>query len=120
MGNVFSNYFYDFIIFFKILKKENKNRADIFFLVDSFYIKVWTSSHLGPIFNNAIDDLHDYLERLTDFWESILFFKNEFKGDFIKVDQKVNAKTRDLLKLDILEFDWIYGMKLWIPIAKGI
>ena len=25
---------------FIILKKENKNRADIFFLVDSFYIKV--------------------------------------------------------------------------------
>ena len=57
------------------MKKEIKNRADVFFLVDNFYTKVGTNSILGPIFNDAIDDWQDHLEHLTNFWESILFFK---------------------------------------------
>lgn len=60
------------------MKKEIQNRADVFFLVDNSYIKVRTNSILGPIFNDAIDDWQDHLEHLTDFWESILFFKNKF------------------------------------------
>ena len=57
------------------MKKEIKNRADVFFLVDNFYTKVGTNSILEPIFNDAIDDWQDHLEHLTNFWESILFFK---------------------------------------------
>ena len=58
------------------MKREIKNRSDVFFLGNSFYIKVRTNSLLGPIFNDAIDDWQDHLERLTDFWETILFIKN--------------------------------------------
>ena len=61
------------------MKREIKNRSDVFFLVDSFYIKVRTNSLLGPIFNDVIDDWQDHLERLTDFWETILFIKNNFE-----------------------------------------
>lgn len=38
------------------------------------------------------------MERITDFWESILFFKNNFKGDFIKADQKVEAENKVLIE----------------------
>jgi hemoglobin len=67
-------------------------------LGDSFYIKVRTNSLLGPIFNDAIDDRQDHLERLTDFWESILFIKNNFEGNSINVHQKVDVKNNGLIE----------------------
>ncbi len=80
------------------MKREIKNRSDVFFLVDSFYIKVRTNSLLGPIFNDVIDDWQDHLERLKDFWLSILFFKNNFEGNPINVHQKVDAKNNGLIE----------------------
>ena len=62
------------------MKKEIENRADVFFLVDTFYTKIRADDLLGPIFNGVIDDWPSHLERLTDFWETNLFFVNKFKG----------------------------------------
>ena len=67
------------------MKKEIENRADVFFLVDTFYTKIRADDLLGPIFNGVIDDWPSHLERLTDFWETNLFFVNKFKGLFQQV-----------------------------------
>ena len=61
------------------MKKEIQNRADVFLLVTQFYTKVHKDEILGPIFNNAINDWPEHLNRLTDFWESNLFFWQNLK-----------------------------------------
>lgn len=68
-----------------------KNRADISILVHTFYAKVRKSNEIGHFFNETITDWDAHLEKLTDFWESNLFFKAKFKGNpavaHVKLDQ---------------------------------
>lgn len=75
-------------------KKEIETREDVSKLVRRFYAKVRQDERLGPIFNSIITDWETHLEKLTDFWESNLFFVQKFKGNpkraHIEVDQKVD------------------------------
>jgi len=73
------------------VKKEITNRTDVYQLVDAFYIKVRKDSLLGPIFNKHISDWPAHLERLTDFWETNLFFVRKFKGNPLLKHQIVDA-----------------------------
>ena len=41
-------------------------------LVLTFYAKVRKDPTLGPIFDQAIGDWDDHLEKLTDFWSSVM------------------------------------------------
>ena len=75
------------------MKKEIQKRADVFLLVTQFYAKVRKDEMLGPIFNNAINDWPEHLERLTDFWESNLFFVAKFKGNPILKHRLVDAQN---------------------------
>ncbi|MDB9780144.1 group III truncated hemoglobin, partial [Flavobacteriaceae bacterium] len=84
------------------MKKEIENRADVFFLVDTFYTKISSDDLLGPIFNDVIDDWPSHLERLTDFWETNLFFVNKFKGNPVRKHQEVDAKNKQTI--DALHF----------------
>lgn len=74
--------------------KDLENRADIALLVNTFYAKVRVHEALGPIFNTAIKDWEEHLSRLTDFWETNLFFVKNYKGNplqvHLDVDQKFN------------------------------
>ncbi|MGY5848069.1 group III truncated hemoglobin [Salegentibacter sp. HM20] len=74
------------------MKEELKTREDVFKLVSRFYTKVRAEPVLGPIFNESITDWDEHLEKLTDFWESNLFFKASYRGNpklaHIKVDQE--------------------------------
>jgi len=75
------------------MKKEIENREDVFALVDTFYKKVRSNTLLGSIFENHIDDWPKHLERLTDFWETNLFFVRKFKGNPMLKHQIVDAKA---------------------------
>jgi hemoglobin len=73
-----------------------ENRVDIHLLVNAFYAKIREDELLGPIFNNHIGD-HEWvhhLDKLTDFWETNLLGKANFKGNptqkHIKVDQNLH------------------------------
>ena len=79
------------------MKKEIENRADVFFLVDTFYTKIRADDLLGPIFNDVIDDWTAHLVRLTDFWETNLFFVNKFKGNPVRKHQEVDAKNKQTI-----------------------
>lgn len=63
------------------MKKEIEDRSDVYKLVCTFYAKVRKHDLLGPIFERHIDDWPAHLERLTDFWETNLFFVAKFKGN---------------------------------------
>lgn len=58
-----------------------KDRKDVKSLVEAFYAKVRKNDEIGHFFNETISDWESHLEKLTDFWESNLFFKSTFKGN---------------------------------------
>ena len=76
------------------MKADLKDRADIKKLVISFYTKVRKNEEIGYFFNNSITDWEQHFEKLTDFWESNLFFTGNFQGNpaiaHIRVDENNN------------------------------
>jgi len=64
-----------------MVNKDIESRQDVFDLVDAFYKKIRVDEMLGPIFNKAIKNWPEHLEKLTDFWESQLLFTKKFKGN---------------------------------------
>jgi len=50
-------------------------------LVDRFYAKVREDTVLGPVFNRAIDDWPDHLEKLSAFWSSVMLTTGRYKGN---------------------------------------
>ena len=49
-------------------------------LVDTFYERVRADAELGPIFNDAIDDWPEHLEKLAAFWSSVMLASGRYKG----------------------------------------
>ncbi|GAB5400017.1 MAG: truncated hemoglobin Ctb [Aureisphaera sp.] len=80
--------------------KEIKEREDVLLLVRTFYGKVRKDDLLGPIFNSAIEDWETHFERLTDFWQTNLFFEKKYKGDpmqkHIEVDVANNHSINEM------------------------
>lgn len=76
------------------MRREILNRADVSFLVHTFYSKIREDELLGPIFNNAIDNWPEHLERLTDFWETNLFFVSKFKGNPILKHRLIDVQNQ--------------------------
>lgn len=50
-------------------------------LVERFYARVRADAELGPIFEAAVDDWPEHLERLTDFWSSVALASGRYKGN---------------------------------------
>jgi len=75
----------------KTNERDIRTREDIFNLVSLFYAKIRKENTLGPIFNQIINNWDEHLDRLTDFWETNLLFVTNYKGNPIRVHQKVDA-----------------------------
>ncbi|APG64252.1 globin [Tenacibaculum todarodis] len=75
--------------------KDIENREDVFLLVSTFYAKIKKDDFIGPIFLKAIPEpeWNPHLEKLTDFWETNLFFAKKYKGNPMKVHQKLDAEN---------------------------
>jgi len=61
-------------------------------LVAAFYARVRADAELGPIFNDAIDDWPEHLDKLTDFWSSVMLTSGRYKGQ--PVPAHVKHKSR--------------------------
>src|SRR3954453_4230350 len=62
--------------------KDIQNRKDIELLVNAFYSGVKENNLLRPIFEDISKiDWEQHLPRMYDFWETILFGKEAFKGN---------------------------------------
>lgn len=57
-------------------------------LVDAFYARVRADEELGPIFNDAVTDWHEHLEKLTAFWSSIMLTSGRYKGQPVPAHMK--------------------------------
>jgi hemoglobin len=49
-------------------------------LVERFYARVREDALLGPVFNGAIADWREHLERLHAFWSSVMLTTGRYKG----------------------------------------
>lgn len=50
-------------------------------LVDRFYGKVREDAVLGPVFNKAVDDWPEHLQKLSAFWSSVMLTTGRYKGN---------------------------------------
>src|SRR3546814_17159890 len=60
-------------------------------LVALFYARVRADEELGPIFNDAIDDWPEHLEKLVAFWSSVVLTSGRYKGN----PMAAHLKNRD-------------------------
>ncbi|CAM1368865.1 Globin [Tenacibaculum litopenaei] len=74
------------------MKREITERRDVKLLVTTFYDKIKRDDFIGPIFVQTIPEetWEAHLEKLTDFWETNLFFVRKFKGNPMKAHQDVD------------------------------
>lgn len=50
-------------------------------LVDLFYARVRLDPVLGPVFNAAVNDWPEHLEKLGAFWSSVMLTSGRYKGN---------------------------------------
>lgn len=50
-------------------------------LVDRFYAKVREDAVLGPVFNSAVEDWPEHLQKLSAFWSSVMLTTGRYKGN---------------------------------------
>ena len=63
--------------------KDIENKEDIKVFVNGFYDKVREDELLAPVFASRIPDENwgMHLEKMYGFWNTILFFQKEYKGN---------------------------------------
>jgi hemoglobin len=82
--------------------RDINNREDIYTLVSTFYNKVKEDDFIGPIFLGVIPDeqWEPHLQKLTDFWQTNLFFVRKFKGNPMKAHKDVDKKFNHSISQD--------------------
>lgn len=50
-------------------------------LVRRFYARVREDALLGPVFADAVQDWDEHLQRLTDFWTSLMLGSGRYRGN---------------------------------------
>lgn len=63
------------------MKPDIINIDDIIIFVDSFYDKVRNDGVIGPIFNNTITNWQTHLDKMYQFWNTVLFGVAGYKGN---------------------------------------
>lgn len=58
----------------------NIDEAGLARLIPIFYDRVRADAELGPLFNAAVDDWPEHLERLVAFWSSVMLTTGRYKG----------------------------------------
>lgn len=55
--------------------------ADLPRLLRCFYERIRCDAELGPIFNDTVHDWPEHLDRLADFWSSVMLGSGRYKGN---------------------------------------
>jgi hemoglobin len=84
--------------------------ADLESLVDAFYAKVRRDPVLGPVFDRAVGDWPEHLEKLGAFWSSVMLTSGRYKGS------PMAAHLRQAKAIEPAMFDrWL---ELWRETAR--
>jgi hemoglobin len=57
-------------------------------LIPNFYARVRQDALIGPVFNGAISDWDDHLEKLIAFWSSVMLTSGRYKGNPVAAHMK--------------------------------
>lgn len=66
-------------------------------LVDAFYARVRADGSLGPVFNDAIDDWPEHLDKLAAFWSSVMLTSGRYKGQPVPAHMKHKSRITPAL-----------------------
>jgi hemoglobin len=81
-------------------------------LVETFYERVRADSLIGPVFNDAIADWPEHLDKLQAFWSSVMLTSGRYKG------QPLPAHVRHGARIDKAAFDrWL---TLWSQVSAEL
>lgn len=69
------------------------SESDLERVIPLFYARVREDDELGPIFNDAIGDWPEHLEKLVAFWSSVMLTSGRYKGNPVQA----HARHRDRL-----------------------
>ena len=61
-------------------------------LVGRFYAKVRADELIGPVFNDAIHDWPEHLEKLAAFWSSVMLTSGRYKGQPLPAHMKHRSR----------------------------
>ena len=76
------------------MKKDIANREDIDLLVNVFYTKLLADNTINYIFTDIVKiNLETHLPVIADFWESILFNRNCYQNNPMKIHLDIQNKT---------------------------
>src|SRR3546814_12379435 len=50
-------------------------------VVHAFYARVRQDDRIGPLFNAAVEDWDEHLDRLSRFWSSVMLTSGRYKGN---------------------------------------
>ena len=62
------------------MKLESISEESLKVLVDTFYARVRQDELIGPIFERAIVDWPEHLDKLQSFWSSVMLTSGRYKG----------------------------------------
>ena len=57
-------------------------------VVLAFYARVRRDEMIGPLFNAAVEDWDEHLDRLTRFWSSVMLTSGRYKGNPMVVHRR--------------------------------
>ncbi len=66
-------------------------------LVCCFYERVRHDPELGPVFETTVADWPEHLERLSDFWSSVMLTSGRYKGSPVAVHLALSARPSSRL-----------------------
>jgi len=76
------------------MKRPLAERADLVQLVEEFYSGLLEDDLIGFIFTDIAQlDLKTHLPKIVDFWDSLLFGTQRYKGQVMQVHIDLNAKA---------------------------
>ena len=76
------------------MKKDIANREDIDLLMNVFYTKLLEDNSINYIFNDLVKiNMETHLPVIADFWESLLFNRNIYYNNPMKIHLDIQNKT---------------------------
>jgi len=76
------------------MKKDITNREDIDLLMHRFYKKLLDDNTINYIFTDVVKiDIETHIPVIADFWESILFHRNVYHNNPMKIHLDIQNKT---------------------------
>lgn len=76
------------------MKKDIADREDIEMLLKAFYAKLLADDSISYIFNDVVKiNMETHLPVIADFWESILFERNVYSNNPMKIHLEIQSKT---------------------------